>query len=113
MEGGKKMKIYGSRRQVMNGKAEMTTGKLRKNQLTKNKHGEIVSKKARKAALNLSPYMKFFIEVRPSVMSQNPEMTFTEIGSKVGRLWRGMDDEEKKQYAAGLIDAYGNPRDPK
>ena len=37
---------YGSRAQVWNGTAEMTTGKLKKTDLKKNKHGEIVSKKA-------------------------------------------------------------------
>ena len=39
-----KMK-YGSRQQVWNGTAEMTTGKLKLKDLMKNKRGEIVSVK--------------------------------------------------------------------
>ena len=39
-----KMK-YGSRQQVWNGTAEMTTGKLKKEDLMKNKDKKIVSKK--------------------------------------------------------------------
>ena len=36
---------YGSRAEVMHGVAEMTTGRRRKSDFFKNKHGEIVSKK--------------------------------------------------------------------
>lgn len=58
MEGGKAFKLkYGSRAQVWNGTAQMTTGRLMKKDLKKNKHGEIVSKKAsangKKAMKNL------------------------------------------------------------
>ena len=44
-KGGKTRKIskYGSRRQVFNGSAEMTSGGLRKEQLMKNERGRIVS----------------------------------------------------------------------
>jgi len=38
-------KKYGSRAEVMHGVAEMTTGRCRKSDFFKNKHGEIVSKK--------------------------------------------------------------------
>ena len=43
--GGKTRKVskYGSRRQVFNGSAEMTTGGLRKEHLMKNERGRIVS----------------------------------------------------------------------
>jgi DVNP family len=45
--GGKTRKVskYGSRRKVWNGTAEMTVGKLRKEDLMKTKRGRIVSKK--------------------------------------------------------------------
>lgn len=39
------MDYFGSRRQVMNGTAKMTTGRLTKKDLMYNKHGRIVSKK--------------------------------------------------------------------
>ena len=44
-KGGKTRKVskYGSRRQVFNGSAEMTTGGLRREQLMKNERGRIVS----------------------------------------------------------------------
>lgn len=47
MFGGKTRKVskYGSRRKVWNGTAEMTVGKLRKDDLMKTKRGRIVSKK--------------------------------------------------------------------
>jgi hypothetical protein len=38
-------KKYGSRAEVMHGVAEMTTGRRRKSNFFKNKHGDIVSKK--------------------------------------------------------------------
>lgn len=48
MDGGdKQFKLkYGSRAKVWNGTAEMTTGRLKKDDLKKNKYGQIVSKKA-------------------------------------------------------------------
>jgi len=44
-KGGKTRKVskYGSRRQVFNGNAEMTTGGLRRDHLIKNERGRIVS----------------------------------------------------------------------
>lgn len=44
-KGGKTRKVvkYGSRRQVFNGSAEMTSGGLRREQLMKNERGRIVS----------------------------------------------------------------------
>ena len=39
------MKRYGSRREVMNGTARMTRGRLTKKNFIRNKHGRIVSKK--------------------------------------------------------------------
>lgn len=57
MEGGKTRKVskFGSRRQVFNGSAMMTTGGLRKEHLTKNPRGRIVSTKRH----NLAKERKF------------------------------------------------------
>ena len=44
-EGGKKMKTFGSRAEVWHRNAKKTTGGLTRNDLIKNKHGRIVSKK--------------------------------------------------------------------
>ena len=46
-KGGKTRRVskFGSRRQVWNGSAEMTPGRLRKEHLTKNERGRIVSVK--------------------------------------------------------------------
>lgn len=60
MVGGATFKITeGSRRQVFNGTAKHTTGGLTKEDLMKNKHGEIVSKKASKAAKKTKNLNKF------------------------------------------------------
>ena len=45
LEGGKKMKTFGSRAEVWHGNAKKTTGGLTKKDLVKNKHGRIVSRK--------------------------------------------------------------------
>lgn len=58
--GGATFKITeGSRRQVFNGTAKHTTGGLTRKDLMKNKHGEIVSKKASKAAKKTKNLKKF------------------------------------------------------
>ena len=58
--GGATFKITeGSRRQVFNGTAKHTSGGLKKTDLMKNKPGEIVSKKASKAAKKTKNLRKF------------------------------------------------------
>lgn len=64
-----KMK-YGSRVQVMNGTAAMTTGKLKKGDLMKNKWGDIVSRK--KHALGL----KSFTPARKALFAANRATPF-------------------------------------
>jgi len=44
-------------------------------------------------------YMNFVKKVRPTVVKDFPDLTFTEIGSKLGELWRALTDDEKKKYA--------------
>ena len=44
-------------------------------------------------------YMNFVKKMRPTVVKENPDLTFTEIGAKLGELWRALTDDEKKKYA--------------
>jgi hypothetical protein len=43
-------------------------------------------------------YMNFVKKVRPTVVKDFPDLTFTEIGSKLGEMWRALSDDEKKKY---------------
>ena len=52
-------KTFGSRAEVFHGTAKKTTGGLMKKDLVKNKHGEIVSKKASKSAKKTKNLKKF------------------------------------------------------
>ena len=57
-----KKKRYGTRTEVMNGKARMTQGRLTKEDLTYNKYGNIVSKKKSKLMKgNKNPLRKFLL----------------------------------------------------
>ena len=56
---------FGSHAKVFNGTAEMTTGRLKKGDLMKNKHGRIVSKKKHAQGKSpLSSYVKLVTEPR-------------------------------------------------
>ena len=44
-------------------------------------------------------YMNFVKKMRPTVVKDYPDLTFTEIGAKLGELWRALTDDEKKKYA--------------
>jgi ubiquitin len=44
------------------------------------------------------PYMIFCKKMRPKVVKENPELTFGEVGRKLGEMWRELSDEEKKKY---------------
>ena len=44
-------------------------------------------------------YMNFVKKMRPKVVKDFPDFKFTEIGSKLGELWRELTDDEKKKYA--------------
>ena len=46
----------------------------------------------------MNPYMNFVKRNRDRVVQDNPGMTFTEIGRELGRMWRGLTDEEKESY---------------
>jgi len=43
-------------------------------------------------------YMIFVKKMRPKIVKENPDMSFTEIGKRLGELWRALTDDEKKKY---------------
>ena len=44
-------------------------------------------------------YINFVKKHRPEVIKDFPDLSFTEIGSKLGEMWRALSDEEKKKYS--------------
>lgn len=44
----------------------------------------------------LSAYMLFSQDARASVISENPGIAAKEVMSKLGEMWRGLSDAEKK-----------------
>ncbi len=44
--------------------------------------------------------MFFFIAVRPSVLAENAEFSFGEVGKHIGQLWGQLDAKGKKKYEA-------------
>jgi len=37
-------------------------------------------------------------ENREKVKAENPDITFGQIGKKLGEMWRALSDEEKAEY---------------
>jgi hypothetical protein len=56
--------------------------------------GATESKKKREPG----PYMLFCKKMRPQVVTENPKLSFGEVGRKLGEMWRELSDEEKKKY---------------
>jgi hypothetical protein len=46
----------------------------------------------------LSGFMLFSKENRIKVKEENPEMTFGQIGKKLGEMWRALSDKEKQEF---------------
>ncbi|KAH9450542.1 hypothetical protein MJO28_010015 [Puccinia striiformis f. sp. tritici] len=46
----------------------------------------------------LSAYMFFSQDWRERIKTENPEVSFGEIGRLLGLKWKGLTDEEKKPY---------------
>ena len=42
--------------------------------------------------------MKFSQEHRARVKQENPEITFGQVGKKLGEMWRALSDKEKEIY---------------
>lgn len=91
-------------RQVWVGRAKKTRGGLTKSDLKQRKDGVIVSK--RSSERPLSPYLHFFTVERQELLDKKPKMSFTEVGRKIGRKWRDMNDEERRPYVeSSIVDA--------
>lgn len=45
-----------------------------------------------------SPYINFCSQNRPLIKSQNPDITFGELGQKLGELWNELTEEQKNNY---------------
>ena len=45
-----------------------------------------------------SGYINFCKVERPKLKKNNPDMTFGEQGKKLGELWKGLSDKEKKKW---------------
>ena len=63
--------------------------------------GEYRPKKAKKSGGGkkpLSGFMLFSKEHRPKVKEDNPDITFGQIGKKLGEMWRALSDKEKEEY---------------
>jgi hypothetical protein len=62
------------------------------------------AKKSRKSSSStgekkpLSGYMKFAQQQRPAVKEEFPQLSFSDLGKKLGELWRNLSEEEKQQY---------------
>jgi hypothetical protein len=56
--------------------------------------GATESKKKREPG----PYMVFCKKTRPKVVAENPDLSFGQVGKKLGEMWRELSDEEKKKY---------------
>mmetsp|Transcript_12080 Transcript_12080/g.19662 ORF Transcript_12080/g.19662 Transcript_12080/m.19662 type:complete len:279 (+) Transcript_12080:47-883(+) len=46
----------------------------------------------------LSAYTYFVMETRPMVSVENPKMTFGEVATRVGQMWRGLSPESRTKY---------------
>mmetsp|Transcript_6615 Transcript_6615/g.11661 ORF Transcript_6615/g.11661 Transcript_6615/m.11661 type:complete len:82 (+) Transcript_6615:46-291(+) len=46
----------------------------------------------------LSGFMYFSAEARPKVVKENPDMSFSEIGKRIGELWQDLDAEKRQPF---------------
>jgi hypothetical protein len=51
----------------------------------------------------LSSYMFFFKTIRAKVASENPSLKTTEIGRKLGEMWRALSEDEKKAFKSNEL----------
>jgi hypothetical protein len=51
----------------------------------------------------LSSYMFFFKTIRAKVASENPSLKTTEIGRKLGEMWRALSEDEKKAFKSSEL----------
>jgi hypothetical protein len=46
----------------------------------------------------LTPYIRFFVDVRPSIVSENPKLKAVEIVKIIAGKWKGLSNEGKSKY---------------
>jgi hypothetical protein len=51
-----------------------------------------------------SAYMIFTMDMRPTVVEQNPQISFQDVGRELGRLWHVMSVESKQVYQQRALD---------
>lgn len=63
-------------------------------------HAILVFQKAAggKAKKPLSGFMLFSKENRPKVKEENPDISFGQLGKKLGEMWRALSDKEKQEF---------------
>ena len=59
----------------------------------------MADKKTKTTKKPLTGYMKFVKEMRSKVVKENPTLTFGGVGKKLGEMWRGLSEAEKKKYS--------------
>ncbi|KAI8086899.1 high mobility group box domain-containing protein [Gilbertella persicaria] len=47
---------------------------------------------------NLSSYMLYSQEVRPSIVAKHPDLKAVDIAKLIGEMWNGLSDKEKQPY---------------
>lgn len=69
-----------------------STGAIAKRSVRRRKKDKNAPKRA------LTAYMIFSKETRPVVVSENPSLTFTEVGRLLGEKWRALSSDQKKPF---------------
>ena len=64
----------------------------------KNKKGKVQKKDPNAPKKPLSSFMIFSNEVRAQIKKDHPEMTFGELGKKIGELFRALSSDKKLKY---------------
>ena len=57
-----------------------------------------MGKKETKPKRGLTAYMFFCSERREQIIKDFPDLTFGEVGKKLGKMWRGLSQEMKIPY---------------
>lgn len=61
-------------------------------------HTDVKEKKKSTTKQAPNAYILFCVEQRPAVKEDNPDLKPTEITSKLSKMWKELDDEEKEPY---------------
>jgi hypothetical protein len=54
----------------------------------------------------LTPYIRFFVDIRPTVVSENPSASITDVAKLIAVRWNQLGEAEKQKY----FDAYEEER---